>query len=77
MDSGSATGTLAGAPDRVDLFPFIPRCDLTIDRLSVNVTAAVAAALGKIVVYAADDAGRPTTLLLETATLDFSQGSGK
>ena len=72
MGSGSATGTLAGAADRVDLFPFIPRGDLTIDRLSVNVTAAVAAALGKIVVYAADEAGRPTTLLLETATLDFS-----
>ncbi len=72
MGSGSATGTLAGAADRVDLFPFIPRGDLTIDRLSVNVTAAVAAALGKIVVYAADEAGRPTTLILETATLDFS-----
>ena len=72
MGSGSATGTLAGAADRVDRFPFIPRGDLTIDRLAVNVTAAVAAALGKIVVYAADEAGRPTTLLLETATLDFS-----
>ena len=72
MGSGSATGTLAGVADRVDLFPFIPRADLNIDRLSVNVTVAVAAALGKIVVYAADEAGRPTTLILETATLDFS-----
>jgi hypothetical protein len=45
---GAATGTLAGAANRMDLFPFIPRDDLTLDRLAVNVTTLIAGALGKI-----------------------------
>ena len=69
---GAATGVLAGAAGRIDLFPFIPRDDITIDRLSVNVTMLIAAALGKIVLYAADATGRPATLILETSDLDFS-----
>lgn len=69
---GAATGVLAGAAGRIDLFPFIPRDDMTIDRLSVNVTTLIAAALGKIVLYAADATGRPATLILETGDLDFS-----
>ena len=69
---GAATGVLAGAAGRMDLFPFIPRDDITIDRLSVNVTTLIAAALGKIVLYAADATGRPATLILETGDLDFS-----
>ena len=50
---------LAGAAGRVDLFPFIPRDDIVLDRLAVNVTTLIAAALGKIVVYSADATGRP------------------
>ena len=69
---GTATGVLAGAVGRMDLFPFIPRDDITIDRLSVNVTTLIAAALGKIVLYAADATGRPAALILETGDLDFS-----
>ena len=69
---GAATGVLAGAAGRIDLFPFIPRDDITIDRLSVNVTTLIAAALGKIVLYAADATGRPAALILETGDLDFS-----
>ena len=69
---GGATGVLAGAAGRIDLFPFIPRDDITIDRLSVNVTTLIAAALGKIVLYAADATGRPASLILETGDLDFS-----
>ena len=69
---GAATGVLAGAAGRIDLFPFIPRDDITTDRLSVNVTTLIAAALGKIVLYAADATGRPATLILETGDLDFS-----
>ena len=69
---GAATGVLAGAAGRIDLFPFIPRDDITVDRLSVNVTTLIAAALGKIVVYSADATGRPASLLLETGDLDFS-----
>lgn len=69
---GAATGVLAGAAGRIDLFPFIPRDEVTIDRLSVNVTTLIAAALGKIVVYNADATGRPASLLMETGDLDFS-----
>jgi hypothetical protein len=69
---GAATGVLAGAANRIDLFPFIPRDEFALDRLSVNVTTLIAAALGKIVVYSSDATGRPSSLLLETADLDFS-----
>lgn len=54
---GAATGTLAGGANRIDLFPFIPRDDLTLDRLAVNVTTLIAGALGRIVVYSADATG--------------------
>ena len=70
--SSGALGTQIGAADRMDLHPFIPRGDLTIDRLSINCTTAVAASLVKIILYAADAAGKPTTLISETATLDTS-----
>lgn len=69
---GAATGVLAGAAGRIDLFPFIPRDDILLDRLAVNVTTLIAAALGKIMVYSADATGRPASLLLETGDLDFS-----
>lgn len=69
---GAATGVLAGAAGRIDLFPFIPRDDIVLDRLAVNITTLIAAALGKIVVYSADALGRPASLLLETGDLDFS-----
>ena len=69
---GGATGTLLGVANQIDIFPFIPRADLTIDRLSVNVTTLVAAAQGKIVVYDADASGLPNNLIVETATLDFA-----
>ncbi len=69
---GAATGVLAGAAGRIDLFPFIPRDDITVDRLTANVTTLMAAALGKIILYAADATGKPATLILETGDLDFS-----
>lgn len=69
---GAATGVLAGVAGRIDLFPFIPRDDIAIDRLSVNVTTLIAAALGKIVLYTSDATGRPASLMLETGDLDFS-----
>lgn len=72
IGAGAATGTLAGVADRMDLFPFVPRADLSIDRLSVNVTTAVASSLGKIVLYASNASGQPAGLLTETGTLDFS-----
>jgi hypothetical protein len=70
--AGGATITLAGGANRIDLYPYIPRADLAATGLAVNVTTAVASALGKIVVYASDANGRPAALILETGDLDFS-----
>ena len=70
--AGGATGTLAGAVGRLDLFPFMPRAETPIDRLAINCTTAVAAALAKLVVYGSDALGRPDALLLETADIDLS-----
>ena len=72
---GSSTTSAAGAANRIDLFPFIPGRDFAVDRLAVNVTVAVAGALGKVLLYSADEAGQPDALMLETATIDLS-GTG-
>ena len=77
MGTGSAATTLTGALNRIDLYPFVPRATLTIDALGVNCTTAIAAALGKILVYSADALGRPDTLLVETATVDLSTTGNK
>ncbi|WP_201743960.1 DUF2793 domain-containing protein [Paragemmobacter ruber] len=68
---GGATTTLAGAAGRIDLFPFLPRADLGIDRLVLNATTAVAGALARVLVYASDANGRPDGLILETGDLDL------
>jgi hypothetical protein len=70
--AGTTTSTLAGAANRMDIYPFTPRADISVDRLAVNVTTAVASALGKIVVFGSDAKGRPDAKLAETADLDFS-----
>jgi hypothetical protein len=69
---GAAPGTLAGAANQVDLFPFSPRADVTLDRLAINCTGAVASALAKIAVYTSDANGRPDQRLTETGDLDCS-----
>ncbi|WP_444452047.1 hypothetical protein ACTTAI_13395 [Rhodobacter capsulatus] len=69
---GDALSTAAGAVNRIDLYPYIPRADMTIVALAVNCTTAVASALGKFVIYDSDALGRPTTLLSESATVDLS-----
>lgn len=64
--------SLIGAADRMEIFPFLARRNLTVDRLAINVVAAVAGGLGRIVIYDADANGRPDALLLETADIDCS-----
>ena len=68
---GGATGTLTGVAGRMEIFPFSPRGDIAVDRLAVNVTTLLAAALGKIVVYGSDANGRPGNRIVETGDLDF------
>lgn len=68
---GSILGNaLAGAAGRLEIFPFLVRGAMAVDRLAINVVAAVAGGLGRIVIYDADANGRPANLLLETADLD-------
>ena len=72
MGSGSTFATAAGVIGRFDLFPYVPRGDFTADQIAVNVTTAVAAAQGKLLVYGSNALGQPTTRLFESAALDFS-----
>lgn len=69
---GAAAATLAGAANRIDLFPYAARADFSIDQLLVNCTTAVAAAQGKLLVYSADADHKADALLYESGTLDFS-----
>ena len=72
IGTGTTTGTLIGVANRIDMFPFIPKADVTVDQIAVSVTTAVAAAQGKTVVYASNGSGQPTARLFESAALDFS-----
>ena len=69
---GSTVGTVVGAANRAELFPYLPNRSFAIDQVGANVITAVASALGKVVVYDSDEFGRPASLLSETANLDFS-----
>ena len=77
IGAGAATGTVAGAAGRIDMFPFTARADTPVTGLAVNVTTLLAAALGKIAVYDSDANGRPNNLIVETADLDFSTAGVK
>ena len=68
---GSASGALAGAANRITLAPFYTSDHLPIDIIGVLVSTAVAAALGKIVIYASGADNWPDALLFESGNLDF------
>ncbi len=70
--AGWSPVALGGGASRIDLFPYTPSQSFDLDQLAVNVTIAVAAALGKLVIYGSDEFGRPDALLAETSTLDYS-----
>lgn len=74
---GTTLTTLAGAAGRIDIYPFLPRAHLSIDRLLINCTTAIAGALARIVIYSADAQGRPDALLLETEDIDLSTTGAK
>lgn len=66
----AATPTaLAGAAGQIDLAPYFTNKDLTIDRIGCGVSAAVAGALFKIVIYSSSTAGWPDAKLYESADL--------
>jgi hypothetical protein len=69
---GTASATLAGAANRIDMAPFFTSQRLRIDEIGVSVATAVASALGKIVIYGSGPTGWPTVLLYEgSSNLDF------
>jgi hypothetical protein len=77
---GSASGTLIGAANRIDLAPYYTSVDLPIDRIGCRVSTAVAASLFKIVIYNSGSDGWPDTLAYESgdlsgATAAFAQAT--
>lgn len=66
---GGTPGTLAGAANRLELFAFVARADMSVDQAVVNVVTGVAGALGRVLVYATDSRGRPAEKLLESADI--------
>lgn len=71
--AGIAVGTIAQVAGRNTAAPYVSAFDLTVDQLGVNVTTVAAGSFAKIVIYAADANGRPSTVLLETS--DISCGT--
>lgn len=71
--NNSAYTNAAGVANRFDMTPWFCSATIRVDLLGIECTTAVASALGKIVVYAADpDTDVPTSLISESADLDFS-----
>lgn len=69
----TGSSSLAGAANRMELYPFMVSTPLRIDQIGVECTTAAAAATGKCLVYEAGADGWPDALVYETATpLDFS-----
>ncbi|HQZ81645.1 MAG TPA: hypothetical protein PLR83_00365 [Pyrinomonadaceae bacterium] len=68
----SAQGTLAGAANRLTLFPFYTSDHLAINDIGVLVSTAVAAAQGKVLIYGSGADNWPSDKLFESSPLDFS-----
>lgn len=68
----TTTTTMTGVADRTDIYPFIPRFDMKVDRLGASISTGVAGALGRFVVYGSSADGRPAARLFESPDLDFS-----
>lgn len=67
-DAG-ALGTQAQVANRTVCAPFVPAYDITIDQLGVSVSTLLAGSNCKVVIYASDSNGRPSTVLRETANI--------
>lgn len=60
------------APDRCELFPFAPVCDIEAVKLGVIIITQKPDALGRVVIYGSDADFYPAELLYESADLDLS-----
>lgn len=64
-----ANTTLAGAANRIELYPYIPQVSHSIDRISCYVTTGVASAQVKLLIYDSDANGYPGALIFESGAL--------
>jgi hypothetical protein len=64
-----ALTTQAQVANRTVIAPYVPAYDMTIDQVGISVSTLLAGANAKVVIFASDSNGRPTTLLRETANL--------
>jgi hypothetical protein len=67
--NATALSTIAAAANRLDLFPFVPSRNLTINELAVEVSTLIAASQGRLGIYASDANGNPGAKLVEGATV--------
>lgn len=70
-----AVGTLTGVAGQVNLAPFVPTRDITIDRLGLRCTTGVASALARACIYGSDANGWPDALLAVTGDLSVATSS--
>jgi hypothetical protein len=69
----AAATTIGGVANRIWLSPFYTSQPLTVDQIGIAVTTAIAAALGKCLIYSSDANGWPDALVFSgTPDLDFS-----
>ena len=74
--SGSASGTIAGAANRLCLVPYYTPRPISVDTFAVNVTTGVASANVRVIIYSASPTtGIPVTKLYESTNLDASTSS--
>jgi len=74
--SGSASGVIAGAANRLSLVPYYTPRPISVDTFAVNVTTGVASANVRVIIYSASPStGIPVTKLYESANLDAATSS--
>lgn len=69
---GAALSTQVAAADQTRIAPWICPYDVTVDQMMMSITAGVALANLKGIIYDADAQGRPTTVIAESANIDAS-----
>lgn len=73
----SALGTQVQVANRTVIAPFVPAYDMTIDQLGVSISTLLGSNNAKVVIYASDANGRPSTVLRETANIDTTTAGTK
>jgi hypothetical protein len=70
---GSASSSITGVANRIELAPYYTSSAFTADRLGVNVTTVAVGAVGRILVYGSSAEGWPDALLFE-GSVDLDMG---